>query len=246
MIELVIFSFFAGVLTVLAPCILPLIPVVIGASTDTSGDTKSSLRKPVVIIISLIVSIAIFTLLLRSTTALLGVPSSVWSVISGIIIILFGVNMFFPALWEKLLLITGLHLVANKNMARAQSSSGIKRDILLGASLGPVFNSCSPTYALIVAVLLPASFASGLLYLFAYCIGLGAILLLLALFGRALITKIRWMSNPNGLFQKLIGALFIVVGLVVSLGIDKSIQTIVLDNGWYEPIESIEKSFMSN
>lgn len=125
-----------------------------------------------------------------------------------------------------------------------RKSSGIKKDILLGAALGPVFNSCSPTYALIIAVLLPASFTSGIVYLLAYCIGLGAILLLLAIFGQALIAKIKWMSNPHGIFQKLIALTFVVVGLLILFGIDKQIQAEVLERGWYAPIESIEQGFM--
>lgn len=247
MIELITFSFFAGVLTVLAPCILPLIPVVIGASTSNSnGDEKKSIKHPLVIITSLVVSIIVFTLLLKATTALLGVPSYVWSLISGIIILLFGINILFPTLWEHVLLSTNLQLVANKRMSSAQTHSGYKKDILLGAALGPVFNSCSPTYLLIVAVLLPASFISGLTYLLAYAIGLGAILLLIAIFGSTLVSKIRWMSNPNGIFQKFIGVLFVVVGMLIVFGIDKQIQTAILDSGVYKPIESFEKSFEKN
>jgi cytochrome c biogenesis protein CcdA len=122
-------------------------------------------------------------------------------------------------------------------------AADLKKDILLGAALGPVFNSCSPTYALIVAVLLPASFVSGLAYLLAYALGLGVILLLISIFGRALVTKMRWMSNPHGWFQKCIGILFIVVGFMVVFGFDKKIQTYVLEKGWYDPIMKIEESF---
>lgn len=244
MIELIIFSFFAGVLTVLAPCILPLIPVVIGGSASTQTGDTPNIKRPLVIITSLIISIAVFTLLLRSTTALLGIPTAVWSTISGVIIVLFGINMLVPSLWERALLASNLHLTANRNMAQAQKSSGIKKDILLGAALGPVFNSCSPTYALIIAVLLPASFASGAVYLLAYCIGLGAILLLLAIFGQALIAKIKWMSNPHGVFQKIIALIFIVIGLLILFGIDKKIQAVSLERGWYAPIESIEQGLM--
>ncbi|MCY1549559.1 hypothetical protein D9M68_857330 [compost metagenome] len=128
-------------------------------------------------------------------------------------------------------------------MGHSQSQSGVKKDILLGAALGPVFNSCSPTYALIVAVILPASFMAGLGYLVAYTIGLGVVLLLISIFGRVLVAKLKWMSNPNGVFQKIIGIIFITVGLIVMLGIDKQVQTFVLDQGWYDPIMKIEEAF---
>lgn len=244
MIELLIVSFVAGILTVLAPCILPLLPVIIGGVSVQNSTKKSvSLKHPLIIITSLVVSIIIFTLLLKATTALLGVPTMVWSIIAGGIVLLFGLNLLFPVLWEKFMLATGLSLVANRLMGQSQTQSGYKKDILLGAALGPVFNSCSPTYALIVAVILPASFFTGLGYLAAYAIGLGLILLLVSIFGSALVHRLKWMSNPHGVFQKTIGVIFIVVGVGIIFGLDKTIQTFVLDNGWYDPIMRLEESF---
>jgi len=202
-----------------------------------------SLKHPLIIIASLIVSVVLFTLLLKFTTALLGIPTMVWAFIAGGIVLLFGINLLFPVLWEKFMDKTGLALAASKMMGASAGKSGVGKDILLGAALGPVFNSCSPTYALIVAVLLPASFVSGLGYLFAYAIGLGGILLLISIFGRVLVNKLKWASNPRGVFQKTIGVIFILVGLMVIFGIDKQIQTFVLDNGLYDPIMKIEESF---
>ena len=244
MIDLTIFSFIAGILTILAPCILPLLPVVVGGgSLFDNNKTTISLKHPLIITGSLILSVIVFTLLLKSTTLLLGVPSSVWAVISGGIIILFGVNLLFPSLWERVMITTNLATTANKLMGQSQSNTGIKKDILLGFALGPVFNSCSPTYALIVAAILPASFATGLVYLSAYAIGLGLALLLVSIFGRVIIGKLKWFAAPNSIFQKVIGILFIIVGVAIVFGVDKNIQTFVLDNGWYDPVIRIEESF---
>lgn len=238
--ELVIVSFLAGVLTVLAPCILPLLPVIVGGSM-VDETAKTSLRRPLVITASLVVSVILFTLLLKATTALLGVPTMIWSVVAGGIVILLGVNLVWPQLWEKLMLVTGWQLKTSSLLGSAQHKSGVIKDILLGAALGPVFNSCSPTYALIVAVILPASFGEGLVNLIAYGMGLGAILLLVALFGRALTQKLGWLSNPEGWFKKTIGIVFIVVGLLVLFGIDKKVQAFVLEAGWYDPIMKVEE-----
>lgn len=242
MIELYIVSFAAGILTVLAPCILPLLPIVIGGSSLSSNQNSGSLRQPVTIIISLVVSIILFTLLLKSTTLLIGVPVAVWSIISGGIILLFGINLLFPQLWEYVMEKTGLAVTSQRILGKTQLQRGTKKDILLGAALGPVFNSCSPTYALVVAVILPVSFASGLGYLVAYSVGLGLVLFLISLFGGVIVNKLRWASNPTGAFQKTIGGIFIIVGLIVMVGADKQIQTFVLDRGFYDPIMQLEKS----
>lgn len=231
-------------LTVLAPCILPIIPVIIGGSLSTS-DNQSTLdqKRPYVIIASLITSILLFSLLLKASTALLGIPTATWSIISGTIIILLGINALLPRIWETIMLKTNLSLAANKALGDSQKGNSILRDIALGAALGPVFNSCSPTYALIIAVLLPASFILGTVYLLAYCLGLGLVLLLIALFGQSLVTKFRWVSNPHGAFQKAIGVTLLTIGIIVLFGLDKQFQTFVLENGWYDPIKNLEESF---
>lgn len=243
--ELVVVSFIAGVLTVAAPCILPLLPVIIGG-VALHGDDKAarkSLKHPLIIVLSLAVSIILFTLLLKATTILLGVPVAIWSAIAGGIVLLFGINLLFPSLWERIMIATGWQAGANRLMSRSQHSTGVKKDILLGAALGPVFNSCSPTYALIVAAILPAAFITGFVYLVAYALGVAAILLLISVFGRAIVDKLKWLSNPNGIFKKVIAVLFIVIGLLVIFGIDKHVQSYVLENGWYDPIIQAEESF---
>lgn len=234
----------AGVLTVLAPCILPVLPIIIGGSSlQNNNEKKLSLKHPIVIIASLVLSIVVFTLLLKATTALLGIPTMVWAYISGGIVLLFGINLLFPVIWEKFAVATGLTTVASRLMGASRGKGGYKKDIILGAALGPIFNSCSPTYALIIAVILPASFLLGVGYLVAYSMGLGLILLLISIFGRLLVNKMKWMSNPRGVFQKTIGVLFILVGIFVIFGLDKKVQTYVLDSGWYDPIIKVEESF---
>lgn len=245
MIESIIVSFVAGVLTAAAPCILPFLPIVIGGSVAHGGTPgeRSSLRHPLTIIASLSVSIVLSTLLLKATTLFLGVPTSVWAFVSGGIIVLFGLTMIVPSLWENSMTWTGWQAGANRLMARSQQNKGITRDVLLGMALGPVFNSCSPTYALIVAVILPVSFATGVVYLAAYVVGLALILLLISLAGRAVVEKLRWLSNPGGIFKKALGGMFIVVGCAIIFGVDRHVQTYVLEQGWYDPIMRVEESF---
>lgn len=238
---LFILSYIAGVLTVAAPCILPLLPVVIGGSVSEKGDAKSW-RRPITITLSLAGSVILFTLLLKASTTLLGVPQIVWQLISGGIVTLLGVTLAYPPLWERLAGALKLQQRTSRQMQQASRSEGTKRDILMGAALGPVFSSCSPTYALIVAAVLPESFFKGLLYLLAYALGLASVLLLVAIAGQSVVSKLRWASNPNGWFRRGIGLLFIVVGLAVIFGLDKDFQSFVLESGWYDPILKLEQS----
>ena len=237
-------SFLAGVLTAAAPCVLPLLPVIVGGSV-LSGDEdedRRSLRHPLTIVISLAVSIIVFSLLLKTTTALLGIPDDVWSILAGGVVVLFGITLLWPSIWDRLMVATGISAGANNLLDRSRDETGIKRDILLGAALGPVFNSCSPTYALIIAVTFPASFAEGFINLIAYAAGLALILLLISLFGRAVVDRLNWLSDPHGTFRKVVGALFLVVGFGVIFGLDRDLQAWILENGWYDPVQDVEGS----
>lgn len=238
--DLLIISLLAGVFTVAAPCILPLLPVVVGgAGVQERGARRWS--RPLTIVAGLAVSVFVFSLLLKGTTLLLGVPQQVWQVVSGVIVMLLGVYLLFPVSWEKLMLVTGLYGASNKAFSASFARKGLLGDLLLGAALGPVFTSCSPTYALIIALILSGSFALGLLYLCAYVVGLAGILLLIAVAGQAVTQKLGWLSNPQGWFAKTIGVLFILVGLAVLFGLDKQAQTFVLEQGWYAPIIELER-----
>jgi cytochrome c-type biogenesis protein len=237
-VPLLLLSFFAGVLTILAPCILPLLPVIVGGAAVHETERRS---KPYWIILGLVVSVILFTLLLKATTALLGVPQEVWQIISGGIIMLFGAHLLAPQIWESFS--ERLKLQSRTTSTLPRETKGPWGDILLGAALGPVFNSCSPTYALIVAVILPTTFAVGLSYHIAYALGLGLMLLLVALLGKSLIRKLGWAASPSGWFRKSIGILFILVGLAVITGLDKKAQAFVLEKGWYDPVAEIEQRF---
>ena len=240
---LLVFSFVAGMLTIAAPCILPLLPIIVGGSVVSDSSQGKDWRRPVVITASLAVSVVIFTLLLKATTALLGIPQEVWQVISGVIVLLFGIHLTFPRIWEKAALRSGLTTNTQRWMGSASGQKGYRGEILLGASLGPIFNSCSPTYALIVAAILPASFEVGVAYLMAYSIGLATALLAVAYFGRALTRKLGWYANPDGRIRKVIGVLFVAVAIMVLFGFDKSLQAYVLEQGWYDPISNLEERF---
>lgn len=240
---LLILSFIAGVLTIAAPCVLPLLPVIVGGSLLEANKDKDKPQnqwlRPLVVALSLALSVVIFTLLIKATTALLGVPQITWQIISGIIILALGVQYLWPHGWE--LLAVKFSIGSNKTLGKAIKHQGLVGAILVGAALGPVFSSCSPTYALIVATVLPISLSEGIVYLVAYAIGMSATLLLIAYLGQVFVSKLRWLSNPNGWFRKTIGLAFLIVGVSVILGLDKKIQAYVLEKGWYDPISNLEQ-----
>ncbi len=222
-------SFIAGVLTALAPCIISLLPVIIGGSLTGERSNKRAL----VVTASLGISVIAFTLLLKASTVFINVPPEVWKLISGTIIVVLGVAMVFPKLWDSLPLLNRINQDSNKLLATGYKKQNFFGDVLVGAALGPVFASCSPTYFLILATVLPASFALGILYLVVYALGLSLMLLVITIGGQKLLDKLGVASDSYGWFKRSIGALFILVGLGIAFGIDQKIQ-VALSGGLFD------------
>ena len=119
--SILLFSFLAGVLTVLAPCVLPLLPVILSGSL--AGQNK---WRPYVIIGSLIFSLLIFTLLLKVSTVFIHVDPVFWEYVSGGILILFSLTLIFPKLWPWLMDITGIERWSQKSLENANKKGGIR------------------------------------------------------------------------------------------------------------------------
>ena len=219
-------SLVAGLLTVLAPCVLPLLPVILGGSV-VRGDRDR--WRPFVITGSLVASLVVFTLLLKASTVFIQIDPHVWTYLSGGLIVVLGTSMLFPGLWTRLTDAVGLDRRSHAFLDKAYGHRNrTVSAVLTGAALGPVFSSCSPTYAWVIATVLPASPALGMAYLSVYCVGVGTGLLAIALLGRRFLGRIKWASKPGGTFQRTVAALFIVVGLFIVTGLDQAVETRLL------------------
>ncbi len=218
-------SFIAGILTVLAPCVLFLLPVIIGGSVG--GDTKDK-KRPLIIAASLAVSLFAFTLLLKATTLLIDIPPTTFTYISGGIVLTLGLLTLFPSLYARLIARLGIEQRALGGLTKGYTNVNKYRGpIIIGAALGPVFSSCSPVYAYILATVLPVNFVQAMIYITSYILGLSLVLLLIGYYGQTFVAKIKFASNPKGWFQRTLAILFIITGIFIMTGYDKKFQTFV-------------------
>ncbi len=128
-----------------------------------------------------------------------------------------GVFSLFPTLWDRIIGESGLQAATQRVLGKSFSkkNSSYAGPILTGAALGPVFSSCSPTYAFILATVLPRSFVSGFIYLIAYSLGLVLVLMIIGIYGQRAITRFAWATDPHGWFKRGIAILFIIVAIFV-------------------------------
>lgn len=237
MFSLAFISFIAGILTILAPCVLPVLPVILAGSV---GERQK--WYPYIVTGSLALSIVIFTILLKVSTLFIGVPSEFWRYLSGVILLVLGLVYVFPHVWTQ---ISSKVFGSRANIAldTAQDiGNPFLRAIITGAVLGPVFSTCSPTYTLLLATVFPVSLISGIFYTLIYALGLSFVLLFISIFGTSLMRKLKIFADERGVFRKVLGIVLAIVGLMIITGIDKRLEATILQK--YD-IPSIENSVIN-
>ncbi len=235
--EYFVISFIAGILTVLAPCVFPMLPVILGGSVGAK-----SLFRPFVVILSLALSIVSFTLLLKFFV--IGVPDTILKLFSAGIIFFFGLTLIFPHLWDAIAAKLNLGSTSQGLLQKSAKKEGIWGYVLLGVSLGPVFSACSPTYFLIVGTVLPQNFFIGFMNLLIYAFGLFLVLFAVAIFGRSLTARLSGIMDSHGFFKKIFGVIFMLLAVAIFFGYDKKFESWMLDQPFFLNLATIESKFV--
>lgn len=208
----------AGLITVGGPCVLPLLPVVLG-----SGMASRDSRRPAVIILGFCLSFAIFATVFALFGRLLGLSSQTWRVIAAGLITLFGLIMLFPKLQTRLMrpLEPWLNRLQPKGAVKKKD---LQSGFLLGLSLGAVWTPCAgPALAAILTLIAShRDLALAGALLLAFTIGAGLPMLLIAYGGRWAVRRVRAIAPHAATVQRLFGGLIVVAGLVMLTGLDSN------------------------
>src|SRR5688572_5581844 len=90
MLILALFAFLAGIVTVLSPCILPILPIVL------AGSVTGGKRKPFGVVTGFVASFTFFTLFLATLAQLTGLSAEALRTFSVIVIVGFGISLLVP------------------------------------------------------------------------------------------------------------------------------------------------------
>lgn len=222
---LYLLSLLAGFITILAPCTFLLLPVIVGGSLGTKNRWR-----PYIITGSLGLSLFVFTLLLKATSLFINLDQNFLNYLSGGLISIIGLITLFPSLWDNLSIKLGLSKKSDELLEKAGEKEGFWGSVLTGVAMGPVFSSCSPTYVIALGIVLRGDLTTGIISMLAYIFGLSVALLLVALVGKKMTSRLKWAVNPSGIFKKVISIIFIIVGLLIATGADKSLQVYLANN----------------
>ncbi len=214
----------AGLLTVLAPCAVTLLPGVVAPAMAQGQRGARAWTAPLVVAASLAASVFLATVLLKWLTVTAGLPPAIWRWLSAALLVVAALALWFPAAWDRVSERTGLADGARKGLSASRRIEGPLRWVLTGVALGPVFSSCSPVYAFILASVMPSEPAYGLVLLLAYVVGLAAGVLGLAVGGLRLVRRLGWAINPNGWVRRVAAAGLVLTAFLVGSGLQRTAE----------------------
>lgn len=215
----------AGAVTIGGPCILPLLPIILGTST-----TGRHPLRPVSIVLGFTLSFTGFALVFSAFGNFLGLSADTWRYIAAAVIGIFGVLMLFPKL--QAMVFARLEPIMAKVAPKIGSDqTGLWSGFILGISLGAVWTPCAGPVlgSILTLVASKQDLAQAAALLFAFSLGAGLPMLLIAYGGQAATTRVRSIAKYSGLVQQVFGAIIVLVAIGLVTKADVAFQLWLLE-----------------
>jgi cytochrome c biogenesis protein CcdA len=219
-------AFLAGILSVLSPCVLPLLPLVLGAATSEHRYGAAVLAA------GLALSFVVIGLFVATIGFSLGLDTGVFRTVAAILLIGVGLVLMLPVLQTRLATAAGPLSDWTETRFGGFSPTGLAGQFGVGLLLGAVWSPCvGPTLGA-ASVLAAQGKDLGTVAVTMLLFGLGAALPLLV-FGRlSREALMRWRDRMLSLgrgVKAALGVTLVVTGLVIVSGYDKQLETVLVD-----------------
>lgn len=219
-------AFIAGILSTLSPCVLPLLPIVVGAAI---GQHRFG---PFALAAGLSLSFVVIGLFVATIGFTAGLDQDVFRSVAAVLLILVGGVLLMPRMQAQLVSATGP--VGNWAHAHADrfSPRGLGGQFIVGLLLGAVWSPCvGPTLgAASVLAARAENLAVVAVTMIAFGLGTALPLLAIGLMSREALTRWRGRMLAAGNRGKmLMGILLLAAGVLILTGLDKRIETVLVD-----------------
>ncbi len=200
-----LFAFLAGIVTVAAPCTLPVLPILLGASLAGHGKAR-----PLFIASGFIAAFAAVTLAFTAFARVLGLEPDQLRTAAIVLLAVFGVLMLWPQLYARLAAAAS-GLFNRHTAGPARSYEGAFGGFLLGTTLGLVWTPCAgPVLGSILTLLATqAQTQWAAVLLVFYAIGAAVPMLAIAYGGQYAATRVRAVAAYAPRLQQGFGAIVV-------------------------------------
>lgn len=218
-----IITFLEGIVSFISPCMLPMLPVYIsyfaGQSKDETGKRPKMIFKVIAFVVGFTVVFTALGLFSGTLGKLLSRYQTVVNIVSGIIVILFGLSYLGV-----------FRIPFFKGMNKGYKITGIASAFLFGAIYSISLTPC--VGAFLGSALMLASSAGGALkgatLLLTYSLGLGIPFIFSAVLLDKLSEAFTFIKKHYKVINLVSGILLIIVGLAMAFGLLNSLLAITM------------------
>ena len=193
----------AGIVTIAAPCTLPVLPILLGASIS-----QTSRLRPVFIAAGFVISFATVALALSAITRVFNFDPNILRDTASILLVAFGLLMIWPAPFQWLTARVPMLAMGGDHPSNRQGNAG---GFIIGLTLGLVWTPCAGPVLGSILTLIASSkdavWASTLLI--AYALGAAIPMLLIAYGGQAVTTRVKNFARVAPRLQQGFGVVVI-------------------------------------
>lgn len=206
----------AGVATIASPCVLPILPILLGTAVS-----QSSRSRPLFIVLGFVVTFAAFGMLLGVVSSELELAHDALRTFALVMLGLAGLMQLWPAPYKWLMSKLDGPL-QRLGASGANAGSGALGGLMLGVSLGAVWTPCAgPVLASILSLVAKAqdpAWSAALLLM--YALGAGVPMLAIAYGGQFMRTQVRQLARYTSRLQQVFGLLVLLTAVAIYLQYD--------------------------
>lgn len=215
----------AGVLTIASPCILPILPIVLGSSV-----ARKSRSRPLFIALGFVLTFAALGMLLGVLSSAASLAQDALRNTGIALLALSGLMRLWPRPYE--LLVARFDGVLQRLGSRgARAGDGNGGGFVLGMSLGAVWTPCAgPVLASVLALVARAQDVGwSALLLACYAVGAGIPMLAIAYGGQFATTRVRQVARHAQRLQHVFGALVLLTAFALYFQYDVLMYALIAD-----------------
>ncbi len=216
----------AGSLSTLSPCVLPLVPILLGSAVTAHRLGAFALAA------GLALSFTLVGIFFASLGVSLGLDQEVLRNIAAGMLLMFGVILLSSYLQERFAGATSGLSGAGQTLLSKITLNGLAGQFVLGLLLGVVWSPCvGPTLGAAIGLASQGQdLAQVSMVMALFGIGAGLPLVVLGLLSRQAMAKMRGSLMTAGKYGKqILGGVMLVLGILILTGADKAFETWVLD-----------------
>ncbi|PIR97677.1 MAG: cytochrome C biogenesis protein [Candidatus Doudnabacteria bacterium CG10_big_fil_rev_8_21_14_0_10_41_10] len=221
----ILFALVAGILTIGAPCILPLLPILLGASVGQKSKTR-----PLFIALGFVLTFTIVALTLSFLVQSLDFSPDLLRKIAVVALAVFGAFLIWPAPFEHLTRrLSGISTKAG--VTASKFGDGNLGGFILGIMLGVIWTPCAGPILGSILTLVATSTDIGRagILLVAYAVGAGIPMLVVAYGGQLITTRVRSLAKYATRIQQVFGVLILALAAAMYFQYDLVLQAKLLE-----------------